>query len=121
MFTDTPTANIRHRPSTPQRRCVKVQRIGANYDPITSGKMDDLVSRIINVSMDLYFYYIPITVGNESAFREFRVYTPVRATNASLDPPVLCSSDELDVQNTGSKAKGNTRRLLLTFALISSR
>lgn len=64
--------NIRHRPST--LRCnVKVQRIGANYDPIMLGKMDDLVSRIISVSMDLYFYYIPITVRNESTFNEFRV------------------------------------------------
>lgn len=36
--------------------------------------MDDLVSRIINVSMDLYFYYIPITLDNGRAFNKFRVY-----------------------------------------------
>lgn len=46
------------------RRCsVKMHRIRANYDPIKPSKMDDLVSRIINVSMDLYFYYIPITLS----------------------------------------------------------
>jgi len=37
-----------------RRRGVKMQHIRANYDPIKSSKMDDLVSRIINVSMDLY-------------------------------------------------------------------
>jgi len=46
-----------------RRRNVKVQHIGANYDPMKPGKMDDLVSRVISVSMDLYFYYIPITLG----------------------------------------------------------
>lgn len=75
--------NIRHRPST--LRCnVKVQRIGANYDPIMFGKMDDLVSRIISVSMDLYLYYIPITVRNENTFNEFRVR--VNALTRGLTP-----------------------------------
>jgi len=39
--------------------------------------MDDLVSRIISASMDLYFYYIPITLSNGRkgrAFNKFRVY-----------------------------------------------
>lgn len=39
---------------------------GANYDPITPGKMDDTVSRIINVSMDPHFHYVPIIAVNES-------------------------------------------------------
>lgn len=82
-FSQHQRRNIRHRPST--LRCnVKVQRIGANYDPIMLGKMDDLVSRIISVSMDLYLYYIPITVRNESAFNEFRVR--VNALTRGLTP-----------------------------------
>jgi len=44
---------IRHRPSTVRaRRCGVGMRPGANYDPITPGKMDDPVSRIINGSLD---------------------------------------------------------------------
>jgi len=59
---------IRHRPSTLQR-----QSAARNYDSIKRGKMDDLVSRIINVSMDLTsitFQSLSITGGRltNSAF-----------------------------------------------------
>lgn len=53
---------------------VAASKCSANYDAIKPGKMDDLVSRIISVSMDLYFYYIPIIFGNERALNKFRVY-----------------------------------------------
>lgn len=80
---------IRHRPSTLQRQ--SAARIGANYDSIKRSKMDDLVSRIINVSMDLYFYYIPITLDNGRAFNKFRVYATrplVRSSDAQVQPRV---------------------------------
>lgn len=112
------------------RRCVKVQRIGANYDPITSGKMDDLVSRIINVSMDLYFYYIPITVGNENAFNEFRVYAPRwrgearrAATRSRPARVVRCRTPKIPIESDqwgkhirgGKELREDTARVITYF------
>lgn len=85
-------------------RCVKVQRIGANYDPITSGKMDDLVSRIINVSMDPYFYYIPITVGNENARLTNSARLRTRAARHSI--ALVPESAEIAIRKRATQDNG---------------